>query len=120
MVRRRACAVSNHEAILRDAAKWPLLRMRSSFLLARFVLSRVRSLGIAALSLIAPLMFYTDLELSENLAYPLALVAIWAMLRALREPSPRNGNQLSRGRCPRRNCSVAKRTICSWTELSSR
>jgi hypothetical protein len=58
--------------------------------IARFVLSRVRSLGVAALSLIAPLMFYTDLELSENLAYPLALVAIWAMLRALREPSPRN------------------------------
>ncbi len=30
MVRRRACAVSNHEAlaILRDAAEWPLLRMR--------------------------------------------------------------------------------------------
>jgi hypothetical protein len=33
MVRRRACAVSNHEAspvpfILRDAAKTPLLRMR--------------------------------------------------------------------------------------------
>jgi len=31
MVRRRFCAVSNHEiaAILRDAAKWPLLRMRT-------------------------------------------------------------------------------------------
>jgi hypothetical protein len=31
MVRRRACAVSNHETgmlILRDAAKTPLLRMR--------------------------------------------------------------------------------------------
>jgi hypothetical protein len=32
MVRRRASAVSNHEEIvtliLRDAAKWPLLRMR--------------------------------------------------------------------------------------------
>src|ERR1700688_875210 len=35
MVRRRSCAVSNHEGlILRDAAKWPLLRMRS-FLGAR-------------------------------------------------------------------------------------
>jgi hypothetical protein len=31
MVRRRTCAVSNHgpAAILRDAAKWPLLRMRT-------------------------------------------------------------------------------------------
>jgi hypothetical protein len=34
MVRRRSCAVSNHEEnrrILRDAAKWPLLRMRIVF-----------------------------------------------------------------------------------------
>jgi hypothetical protein len=33
MVRRRSCAVSNHELvalILRDAAKTPLLRMRSA------------------------------------------------------------------------------------------
>jgi hypothetical protein len=33
MVRRRSCAVSNHEAtllILRDAAKTPLLRMRAA------------------------------------------------------------------------------------------
>jgi hypothetical protein len=35
-------------------------------------------------------MFYTDLELSENLAYPLVLVAIWAMLHAVRHPRPRN------------------------------
>jgi hypothetical protein len=34
MVRRRSCAVSNHgdnRRILRDAAKWPLLRMRFEF-----------------------------------------------------------------------------------------
>jgi hypothetical protein len=34
MVRRRVSAVSNHEAgivILRDAAQWPLLRMRKSW-----------------------------------------------------------------------------------------
>jgi hypothetical protein len=34
MVRRRTCAVSNHEAmflILRDAAKRPLLRMRKRY-----------------------------------------------------------------------------------------
>jgi hypothetical protein len=58
--------------------------------ISRFVLSPWRSLGVAALSLIAPLMFYTDLELSENLAYPLVLVAIWAMLRAVSDPRPRN------------------------------
>jgi hypothetical protein len=31
MVRRRSCAVSNHDhasLLLRDAAKWPLLRIR--------------------------------------------------------------------------------------------
>jgi hypothetical protein len=35
MVRRRSCAVSNHEeaAILRDAAKRPLLRMRTESVL---------------------------------------------------------------------------------------
>lgn len=58
--------------------------------IARFVLSRSRSLGVVALSLIAPLMFYSDLELSENLAYPLFLVAVWTMLHAIREPRTRN------------------------------
>jgi hypothetical protein len=54
--------------------------------IARSVLDRPRALGVAALSLAAPLMFYTGLEMSENLAYPLTLLAIWAMLRAVREP----------------------------------
>jgi hypothetical protein len=58
--------------------------------IARFVLSRPKAVGVAALSLLAPLMFYADLELSENLAYPLTLLAIWAMLRAVREPRLRN------------------------------
>jgi hypothetical protein len=58
--------------------------------IARYVLSRRKAVGVAALSLLAPLMFYTDLELSENLAYPLTLLAIWAMLRAVRDPRPRN------------------------------
>jgi hypothetical protein len=58
--------------------------------IARFVLPRNRSLGVAALSLAAPLMFYNGLEMSENLAYPLFLVAVWAMLRAVRDPSVRN------------------------------
>lgn len=58
--------------------------------IARHVLSRPRSLGVAALSLIAPLMFYSGLELSENLAYPLFLLAVWAMLRALDDARPSN------------------------------
>ncbi len=58
--------------------------------IARFVLSRLRSMGVAALSLAAPLMFYTSLEMSESLAYPVFLVAIWAMLRAVSRPSAGN------------------------------
>jgi hypothetical protein len=58
--------------------------------IARAVLPRRPSVGVAALSLVAPLMVYSALGLSENLAYPLFLVAAWAMLRTVREPSPWN------------------------------
>jgi hypothetical protein len=57
---------------------------------ARFVLPRRWSLAVAGLTAVAPLMLYSSLVLSENLAYPLFLVAAWALLRALREPRPRN------------------------------
>ena len=60
------------------------------YAIARFVLSRGRALGVVALSLVAPLMLYSGYELSENLAYPLCLVAIWAMLRAVRRPTLTN------------------------------
>jgi hypothetical protein len=57
------------------------------YAIARFVLPRGRSVGVAAVSLIAPLMLYASFEMSESLAYPLFLVAIWTMLRAIRRPS---------------------------------
>ena len=57
------------------------------YAIARTVLRRDRALALAALSLVAPLMLYSDVEMSESLAYPLCLVAIWAMLRAVRRPS---------------------------------
>lgn len=60
------------------------------YAIARFLLSRRQALGVAALALIAPLMSYTGLEFSENLAYPLFLVAVWRLLCALRESRPRN------------------------------
>ena len=60
------------------------------YAIARFVLRRGAALGVAALSLLAPLMLYSDFEMSESLAYPLCLVAIWAMLRAVRRPGLRN------------------------------
>jgi hypothetical protein len=55
--------------------------------IARFVLPRGRSIGVAALSLVAPLMLYSSFEMTESVSYPLFLVAVWAMLRALRRPS---------------------------------
>jgi hypothetical protein len=58
--------------------------------IARTVLSRKRSVGVAALSLIAPLMLASGFEMSESLAYPVGLVAIWAMLRAARSPGVAN------------------------------
>ena len=67
-------------AVLMSLAVFPV------YGIARSVLDRPRAVGVAALSLAAPLMFYTGLEMSENLAYPLTLLAIWAMLRAVREP----------------------------------
>jgi hypothetical protein len=57
------------------------------YAIARFVLPRGRAIGAAALSLAAPLMLYSAFEMSESLAYPLFLVAIWAMLRTVRDPS---------------------------------
>jgi hypothetical protein len=71
-------------AVLMSLSAFPV------YAIARFVLSRRRALGVAALSLVAPLMFYSELELSESLAYPLFLVAIWTMLRTVRTPSVRN------------------------------
>ena len=57
--------------------------------IARFVLPRRSSIGVAALSALAPLMYYTALTMSENLAYPLFLASVWAMLVAVRSPSRR-------------------------------
>jgi hypothetical protein len=57
--------------------------------IARFVLPRRSSLVVAALSALAPLMYYTALAMSENLAYPLFLASVWAMLVAVRSPSRR-------------------------------
>jgi hypothetical protein len=60
------------------------------YAIARFVLPRGRAVGVAGVSLLAPLMLYTSFEMSESLAYPLFLVAIWTMLRAIRRPGAIN------------------------------
>ena len=60
------------------------------YAIARFVLPRGRSLAVAGLSLLAPLMLYSGFEMSESLAYPLCLFAFWTMLRTIRRPSVAN------------------------------
>jgi hypothetical protein len=68
-------------AVLISLSVFPL------YAVARSVLARNRAFGVAALSLIAPLMLYSGFAMSESLAYTLFLVAIWAMLRTVRNPS---------------------------------
>jgi hypothetical protein len=58
--------------------------------IARFVSPRRPSLLVAALSTLAPLTSYAAFTMSENVAYPLCLVAIWMMLKAICEPRARN------------------------------
>jgi hypothetical protein len=70
-------------AFLISLSVFPLYRI------ARFVLPPNRSLLVAAVSVFAPLMSYPSFTMSENLAYPIALVAIWAMLAAVRTPGVR-------------------------------
>jgi hypothetical protein len=71
-------------AFLMSLAVFPVYKI------ARFVLPRRSSLVAAGLSAVAPLMYYTALAMSENLAYPLFLASIWALLIALRSPSLRH------------------------------
>src|SRR6266511_4198802 len=61
-----------------------------TYKIARFALPRRTALLVAALSTVAPLMFYSSFTMSENLAYPLCLTAVWAMLEAVRTPGPRS------------------------------
>jgi hypothetical protein len=57
------------------------------YAIARYALSRRLSLLVAALMLAAPLMGYSAYVMSESLAFPLCLVAVWAILAAIRSPS---------------------------------
>jgi hypothetical protein len=54
--------------------------------IARFVLTPGRAVAATALSALAPLMLYSSLEMSENLAFPIAMFAIWAALVTIRSP----------------------------------
>jgi hypothetical protein len=56
------------------------------YAIARYALTPGRALVAATLSTALPLMLYSALEMSENLAYPLALLTFWAILGSLRSP----------------------------------
>src|SRR5215208_750374 len=58
-----------------------------TYKIARVLLPRRLSLVVAGLSVVAPVMSYSSFTMSENLAYPLCLVSIWAMLDSIRAPS---------------------------------
>lgn len=61
-----------------------------AYLVAREVLTSRRLAALAGvLSVAVPWLSLATALFTENLAYPLILWATWAMIRALREPSPR-------------------------------
>lgn len=62
--------------------------------IARFLLPRRPALVVVLLSAAAPLMYYTSLVMSENLAYPLFLVSVWLLLRTMLTPTRWNDGLL--------------------------
>jgi len=70
-------------ALLMSLALFPIYKI------GRFVLPRRHALIVAGLAALAPLMYYTTLAMSENLAYPLCMFSLWAMLAAIQAPSVR-------------------------------
>lgn len=71
-------------AVLMSLAVFPI------YGIARFALPRRLSLCVAGVAATAPLMLYPSFTMSENLAYPMCLLAIWAMLVAVERPSFRS------------------------------
>ena len=66
------------------------LSLLPAYAIARFLLPRKPAYLVALLVALAPLMYYSALGMSENLAFPLVLIAVWLLLRSLDHPSPRN------------------------------
>jgi hypothetical protein len=66
------------------------LSLLPAYAIARFLLPRKPAYLVALLVALAPLMYYSALGMSENLAFPLVLIAVWLLLRTLDRASPRN------------------------------
>jgi len=75
--------IKSLNAVLISLSVFPIYKI------ARFVLPRRPSLLVAALSAVAPVLAYSSYVMSESLAYPLCLVAVWSILVAVRAPSVR-------------------------------
>jgi hypothetical protein len=58
-----------------------------AYLLARRVLTRERALILAGLAVVVPSAVYTSKVMTESLAYPLFLVAVLAIARAIEAPT---------------------------------
>jgi hypothetical protein len=58
-----------------------------AYLIARRLLPPPLAVVAAALTVLVPSMLYTGTLMTENAFYPLFLVAVWALLRALEEPA---------------------------------
>jgi hypothetical protein len=68
-------------AVLISLAIFPIYKI------ARFALPRRDSLIVVGLAAVAPVMAFPAFTMSENLAYPLCLAALWALLAAVQRPS---------------------------------
>ena len=91
--------------------------------IARFVLSPGRAVVATALSAIAPLMLYSTVVMSENVAYPIAMFALWAALVAIRSASWRHDTVLlvlSLLAASARLQSWSWSLPCSWQSRSTR
>jgi hypothetical protein len=83
-------SVAAYQGVKIENAVLMALAVVPIYKIARFALPRGYALAATALSALAPLMLYSTLEMSENLAYPLFLLMIWALLVSIRSPGWRH------------------------------
>jgi hypothetical protein len=82
-------ATAYHLTQLFDVAVMSLAAVPAFLLARRLGVGEWPSLGVAAVAVASPGMLYSGFILSEPLAYPLALTAVYAAVRCLGEPSLR-------------------------------
>ena len=58
-----------------------------AYLLARMFVSRRASVVVAAMTLLVPSMAYTGVVMTENACYPVFLLSVWLIARAVRRPT---------------------------------